>query len=267
MSHILWLQGTISAQSQTFWVEWIESAFPDLASRAYFMPPVSFNRPQTRKTQETSEQDGKTNGLVHVTKICSPSMNYQNETAAPPISNEKNGEVRDDLALQRVLYSLQRLSEDKREVLFGLNTLRFGQYMGKPCYLAAATHLPQPAGLPLPKKWRKGNFDALLIHRHYGIVLLEVRAFGEDLKKSNNLQNDTSQITDIRQILREAAIQLNKAAAILSHILSETVPGLRISKAIAVPNLTVGQVEQAIAGAPQLTQVRTLHFSFPFYCI
>ncbi|XP_025113074.1 uncharacterized protein LOC112575422 [Pomacea canaliculata] len=37
-------QGTLVDDAQTFWLQWVEAAFPDLDSRAYFLPPVYFNR-------------------------------------------------------------------------------------------------------------------------------------------------------------------------------------------------------------------------------
>ncbi|XP_025078819.1 uncharacterized protein LOC112554950 [Pomacea canaliculata] len=42
---------TLSEQAQTFWLQWVEAAFPDLDSDAYFLPPVYFNRvPMTRES-------------------------------------------------------------------------------------------------------------------------------------------------------------------------------------------------------------------------
>ncbi|XP_025080980.1 uncharacterized protein LOC112556319 [Pomacea canaliculata] len=38
-------------QAQTFWLQWVEAAFPHLDSRAYFLPPVYVNRvPMTRQS-------------------------------------------------------------------------------------------------------------------------------------------------------------------------------------------------------------------------
>ncbi|XP_025078972.1 uncharacterized protein LOC112555044 [Pomacea canaliculata] len=44
-------QATLAEEVQTFWLQWVEAAYPDLESRAYFLPPVYFNRvPMTTET-------------------------------------------------------------------------------------------------------------------------------------------------------------------------------------------------------------------------
>ncbi|XP_025112767.1 uncharacterized protein LOC112575259 [Pomacea canaliculata] len=59
---------------------------------------------------------------------------------------------------------------------------------------------------------------------------------------------------NIRKKLKVAMTQLDKAEAMLSHLVSDIAPGLRISKTIAVPNLTRHQVQQAVSDDLQLTQ-------------
>ncbi|XP_025114061.1 uncharacterized protein LOC112576054 [Pomacea canaliculata] len=248
-------QETISAQAQSFWVKWVEAAFPDLDSRAYFLPPVYFNRvPMTR--HQIADQDV----VVFKEKGQSnqPSSQSSSQTAIPQSTGAQasilqpacvqDSDVRDDAAMQRVLVCLQTLFEQNKEVLVGLTQLLFGQYLGEPCYAAAAAHLRLPANLPpaLPQKWKQGDFDVLLIHRQYGLVTCEVMAFGDNIQELKMSQQDVD--NTIRKKLSNAVSQLDKAEAMLSHLVSDIAPGLRITKTIAFPNLTTRQVQQAISG-------------------
>lgn len=58
----------------------------------------------------------------------------------------------------------------------------------------------------------------------------------------------------IRDKLDYAIVQLGKAEKLLSNI----APGVRITKSIALPNLSSSQVEQAISGNKKLIQVNTI---------
>ncbi|XP_025111876.1 uncharacterized protein LOC112574796 [Pomacea canaliculata] len=165
-----------------------------------------------------------------------------------------DSDVRDDEAKQRVLVCLQEFSERNKEVLFGMSKLAFGDYLGEPVYAAAAAQLPPRANLPsaLPRNWKQGDFDVLLIHRHYGFVVCKVRAFGDITQALNMSQQDIE--NNIREKLRDAVSQLDKAEAMLSHLVSDIASGLRITKTIAFPNLTASQVQQAICEDIPLTE-------------
>ncbi|XP_025112758.1 uncharacterized protein LOC112575254 [Pomacea canaliculata] len=270
-------QGALSSEAEQFWIQWVEAAFPDLDSRAYFLPPVYFNRvPMTRQSaagqnvlvlQSTPKPPVKLMGLEenlgdllssseintssnvdektsnHLKTVPSPAQD-----SIPQPAPVQDSDIRNDAAMQRVLFSLQKLSEKTKEVLVGISQLQFGQYLGEPCYAAAAKHLPRPDTLPSPlsRKRKEGDFDVLLIHRQYGLVICEVKAFGDNLKDLSMKQQDIDK--NIRKKLKDAITQLDKAEAMLSHLVSDIAPGLRISKTIAVPNLTAHQVQQAVSG-------------------
>ncbi|XP_025114499.1 uncharacterized protein LOC112576346 isoform X2 [Pomacea canaliculata] len=247
-------QGVIATETQTFWLQWVEAAFPDLESQAYFLPPVYVNRvPMTR--QSVGGQDVWV--LQHAPGQACQSM--EPATTPPVVSISQpflvqDSDTRDDAAMQRVLLHLQRLFDQNGEVLVGISQLQFGQYLGEPCYAAEAAQLPLPANLPpdLPRNWKKGDFDVLLIHRHYGFVVCEVKSFGENVRELDLTQQDIN--SNIKRKLRQAVSQLDKAEAMLSHLVSDVCPDLRITKTIAVPNLPTAWVQQAISDDPQLSQ-------------
>ncbi|XP_025102176.1 uncharacterized protein LOC112568877 [Pomacea canaliculata] len=251
---------TLSDQAQTFWLQWVQAAFPDLHSRAYFLPPVYFNRvPVTRQSvagqdvlvlQSAPGQAGQSNQV--------PTSSFS--AAHPSISHPprlQDSDVRDDASMQRIFVCLQKMFEENRDVVVGLTQLQFGQYLGEPCYAAAAMHLPLPSSLPssLPQNWKRGDFDVLLIHRQYGLVVCEVKAFGDNIRVLKMSQQDVS--NNIKKKLKDAASQLDKAEAMLFHLVSDIAPGLRITKVIAFPNLTGHQLQQAISSDNNLIQVFT----------
>ncbi|XP_025099849.1 uncharacterized protein LOC112567365 [Pomacea canaliculata] len=145
----------------------------------------------------------------------------------------------------RVLLCLQKMSEENKEVLVGMSQVRFGLYLDEACL---------PASLPPVEKrnWKEGDIDVLLILRHYGLVLFEVKSFANNLTEGKISQQEMDDNT--RKQLRDAVSQLDKAEAMLSHLVSSISPGLRITRTIAVTNLTVHQVQQAISGDPLLVQ-------------
>ncbi|XP_025092631.1 uncharacterized protein LOC112563103 isoform X3 [Pomacea canaliculata] len=258
VSQMTGAQGTISDQAEKFWLEWVQDAFPDLESEAYFLPPVYVNRvPVTRQSvgghdilvfKPSTTMAGQLNQST-----LSPSAAAAAAAQAPiPQPHVQECDVRDDLATQRVLFCLQKMAERNGEVMVGMSQLRFGQYLGEPCYAAAATQLPVAASLPAKESQRVGDFDVLLIHRHYGFVVCEVKALGDNMQRLGMSQSEID--NNIKKRLAEAISQLNKAEVMLSHLVSNNVSNLRIRKTIAVPNLTAIQVQQAILSDPQLTQ-------------
>ncbi|XP_025082238.1 uncharacterized protein LOC112556945 [Pomacea canaliculata] len=176
------------------------------------------------------------------------------QAPSPQPTGVQDSDTRDDAAMNRVLMCLQTMSQQNKEVLVGLSQLKFGEYLSEPCYSAADAQLPVALSLPscLPRNWKQGDFDVLLLHRHFGLVVLEVKTFGDNLQELKMSQQEID--NNIKRKLKEAVSQVDKAEAMLSHLVSDIAPGLRITKTIAFPNLTAHQVQKAIAGDTQLTE-------------
>ncbi|XP_025111724.1 uncharacterized protein LOC112574710 [Pomacea canaliculata] len=248
----------MSEQVQVVWLQWVEAAFPDLDSRAYFLPPVYFNRvPMTRQSVAGQDvlvlQSAPGQAGQFTRPATTPSTAGQTCLPHPP--RVQHSDVRDDAAIQRLLFCLQRMFDQNVEVVVGLSQLKFSQYLGEPCYAAAAAQLPIPANLPpaLPRSWKHGDFgDLLLIHRHYGLLACQVLSFGDNIQALNMSQQDID--NNIRKKLRDAVSQLDKAEAMLSHLVSDIAPGLRITKTIAVANLRLINFNRP-SPRHQLTQV------------
>ncbi|XP_025113336.1 uncharacterized protein LOC112575594 isoform X2 [Pomacea canaliculata] len=244
------LKEPLPDQVQTFWLQWVEAAFPHLDSRAYFLPPVYVNRvPMTRQSAAGQQVLVLTSapGQAGQSNPVPTSSSSSSSSSIPQPPRLQDSDVRDDAAMQRIFVCLQKMCEKNRDVMVGMTQLQFGQYLGEPCYAAAATHLPRPSNLPpsLPRDWKQGDFDVLLIHRQYGLVVCEVKALGDNIQSVNMSQQDID--NNIRQKMSNAVSQLDKAEAMLSHLVSDIAPGLPVTKVIAFPNLTTRQLQQAIS--------------------
>lgn len=152
---------------------------------------------------------------------------------------------------------MKGMLDKQKEVAFGLSQFQFQQYLA---HSDITTQLPVPANLPppLPKRWRRGDFDVLLIHRHYGFFVCEVKAFGANAEELN--MSDDVKHENIRKKLKQAVEQLDKAEAMLSHLVSDITSGVLVSKTIAFPNVTALQLQQAVDGDLQLTEVKKTNF-------
>lgn len=161
----------------------------------------------------------------------------------------QKSDMTDDEALRNVLYTLEKLSKRQQEVFMCLSRFPFGSYLGEPLFAPAVAHLPLPCNLSTkyPWSWRQGDFDVLLIHRHYGFVICEV--------KSVELNAETSNRQQVTTKLKAAVDQLNKAEAMLSHLMSDVAPEVRITKTIACPNLTSSDIQSIISEDHLLREV------------
>lgn len=232
------LQNLIAKEAQDFWLEWVELTYPELETQAYFVPATHINRVPLTKIPDAD---------VHV-------LDRNSTTVDSP--NVQETDMAIDAAVGRVVFSLHKMAEThKDEVFMAISQLSFGDYLGEPCYMSVAALFPHPYNLPetLPSNWRQGSFDLLIIHRHYGIIVCEIKALGDSEQTSSEAESDSSRIGDK---LRRSVSQLDKAEAMLSYLVSDVAPGLSITKTIALPNLTSGKVQQVMSADPELAQVR-----------
>ncbi|XP_025107954.1 uncharacterized protein LOC112572469 [Pomacea canaliculata] len=232
-------QGVICTESEDLWITWADGLIFDDKKIAYFIPPFCENW--------TIETEGKAEKPTHPALTPATTVKIQRTI-------QQEGDLRDDPVVFRVMAGFSQLSI--RETFVALRQLKFGDYVGEPCYTAAAAaarrHLPEDLRARHKKNWKEGDFDILLIHRHYGLIFCEVKAVSDNVKDLNTSQQDVND--NIRKKLREAVGELDKAQVMLSHLVHDVAPGLRVCKTMALPNLTARQVQQAIEGDPKLSQ-------------
>ena len=180
----------------------------------------------------------------------------------PPVTTASKGaknvlldsDVRDDRTQQRVLGCLHELSEANKEVMFVLSRLDFGDYLNQPCYTATASLLRRPLDLK-PRNKHRGDFDLLIVHRHYGIFVGEIKAVGDRLSASLSPQQQDQRVSDK---VKQAVKQLDKAGEVLQHIVSDLPQQPVVKKMLMLPNVATNQLQRLLTADPQLTSVSTL---------
>ncbi|KAK7483767.1 hypothetical protein BaRGS_00024983, partial [Batillaria attramentaria] len=228
--------------------------FPDLLQRAYFVPPVYMNSVLYRQQ--------RVGGLdVDITKA--PEANPRK--GAAPAAHLST--VREDQAQQHVLHCLQKLAETLVEPMVVISQLQFGDYLGEPCYSAAAKSYPRAADLK-DKDKRRGDFDLLFIHKHYGLLVAEIKSVGvsfADLPMEKGREDAV-----VKTRLQRALQQLCKADDVLTYLVSDLQRPPRVRKTVMLPYITKSQLRRVLADNANLTQsaeharhhVRLLVFDF-----
>ncbi|KAK7451827.1 hypothetical protein BaRGS_00039800 [Batillaria attramentaria] len=140
--------------------EALDSWYPNLLSRAYFVPTEYKNKtlliPQTISGVE-----------VNITQA--------------PLSDVPRGAtglqesaVRDDQSQQRVLYCLKMVANQQQEPMMVVIKLHYHDYLAG---IPKTCKLPKPTDLK--KENQRGDFDLLIIHRVYGLFVAEIKIVGD----------------------------------------------------------------------------------------
>ncbi|XP_025101018.1 uncharacterized protein LOC112568122 isoform X2 [Pomacea canaliculata] len=234
----------IKEKAQDFWKYWVSEAYPDFQSQAYFLPAVFINRVPRVKWR----LEGQDINLLTLQPQAPPvfQSRYLPGTGAtgevPQPPRVQDSDIAKDAALERVLMCLHKMAEVHNEVFMALSQLHFVDYLGDFAYAEACALMPTVANLSPTR--RQGTFDLLLIHKLYGLVLCEVKA------TSGNISGQ-----EIGKKLRTAVSQLDKAQVVLTHLVSDIAPGIRVTKVIALPNLTERRMKTILATDLDLTKL------------
>nr|KAG5688070.1 hypothetical protein BaRGS_007115 [Batillaria attramentaria] len=164
----------------------------------------------------------------------------------------------EDRAQQHVLHCLMELGQRQQEVMFVLSQLEYGNYLNKPSYAAAASHLPRP--MDLSQSYHRGDFDVMVLHRQYGLLVGEIKSVGLNLAglKKSQAQADA----DVAKRLWRSVKQLDKSETVIKHIVSDIAPKLLVKRTLILPYVTAEQLERVLNNAPQLAQCQDVRPRF-----
>ncbi|KAK7106507.1 hypothetical protein V1264_017757 [Littorina saxatilis] len=258
--------GGATAQSHSLtaaqqWENVITDWYPRLEERAYFVPSVHFNRVHYDRQHVGGRHVPQTD---HV-PVLVPQLPVADRR--PGDQSVSDSDIRDDRTTQRLLACLRALADRQNEVMFVLSQLDFGDYLGEPCYSAAANAFARPIDLKKKKKKKKtktkeaeeteeslheGDFDLLIFHREYGVLVGEVKIVGDNFSSLTLTQQQQDAI--VVKKVEQAVKQLNKAEKVLTHILSDLQPPPRVRKSVMLPNLARSQLQRVLRNNLQLEQ-------------
>ncbi|XP_070203707.1 uncharacterized protein [Littorina saxatilis] len=203
-------------------VDIVKQLYPDALTCTYIVPPVQF----TRVPYNTDTVPGTGQEVL----VLPSSEQLQ----------QQQGNIQADFAQQHVLHNLQQLGDSGKEVMFVVSELNFKDYLNKPFYAKHTGKLPKPANLPkeLRHHGKQGDFDILVIHRLYGILIGEVKAVG----KTEASRADT----EVVKVIDKAVKQLDKCEVHARHMVSDIAPGLTVRKTLFLPYVSQAQLQRIL---------------------
>ncbi|XP_070202899.1 uncharacterized protein [Littorina saxatilis] len=203
-------------------VDIVKQLYPDALTHTYVVPPVHLARvPYNKDTVPGTDQE---------VLVLPSSEQHQ----------QQQGNIQADLAQQHVLHNLKQLGDSGKEVMFVVSELNFKDYLNKPFYAKHTGKLPKPANLPkeLRHHGKQGDFDILVIHRQYGIMIGEIKSVG----KTEASREDT----EVVKVIDKAVKQLDKCEVHARHMVSDIAPGLTVRKTLFLPFVSHTQLRRIL---------------------
>ncbi|XP_025112301.1 uncharacterized protein LOC112575026 isoform X2 [Pomacea canaliculata] len=203
------LQESLSASIQTM--------YPDILTACYFVPSLYINR-------NTYENDKVAGEKVVVIK---------------PTPDDT---LRHDHAIQHVLNCLRHLADRDQQAMFVLSQFTCDDYLASVDEQFSHHKLPMPSDLTR-RDTDYENFDVLIVHRHYGVVVVVVKASVCTADMGVEIRDNERVVQD----LHEAVKQLDGAERMLKHLMADVRPDIAIRKTLMLPNLSQKLFEDIFA--------------------
>ncbi|XP_025097862.1 uncharacterized protein LOC112566110 [Pomacea canaliculata] len=262
----------------TYWRQRLDEWYPDRYSQVYVLPPVHFRKvpyslttvcdqPALLVQPQGQEQIQLPSAEVPSAPISSSNDSIADATTTPgssrmwselpevqsQLKKVQASDIVDDECQQRVLYCLQQFGKQQSEAMFLLSQLNFSDYLNEPSYAATAKQMPQlryPRPITLGRQYKKGEFDILLIHRHYGILVGEVKSVGHDPAYRSD--------DHVSKKAEQAVQQMVRSASVLKHLVKDltTVCEIPVRTTLILPFIQRSQLHQVLQSYPKLGKVR-----------
>ncbi|XP_025112309.1 uncharacterized protein LOC112575030 isoform X2 [Pomacea canaliculata] len=183
--------------------------YPDILTACYFVPSLYINRNTYTKAEVAGEK----------VVVMEP---------AP------DDTLRHDHAIQHVLKCLRHLADTDQQAMFVLSQFTCDDYLASVDEQFAHHKLPMPSDLTRRDKDYE-NFDVLIVHRQYGVVVVVVKASVCTADMGVEIRDNERVVQD----LREAVKQLDGAERMLKHLMADVRSGIAIRKTLMLPNLSL----------------------------
>lgn len=203
--------------------EWLKNVhywYPEVNDHTCFLPPIYYTN--VHNTVEALEK--------YITSI------------------EKEDHT---LQLLRCLSVMADESKPK-EVMFVISHLKYNNYHGKYSFNSEINFLPH-AVYGGENDNDPSDFDILIIHRLYGLIILKMKDVGTDFGLVS-MTNEEQEALVVKEV-KEALGHLKKAEVVLRQLLSDF-GDVSIFKAVVTPYITSTQLLQAIRECQSDVQVR-----------
>ncbi|PVD21806.1 hypothetical protein C0Q70_17608 [Pomacea canaliculata] len=203
------LQESLSASIQT--------THPDILTACYFVPSLYLNR----NTYENYKVAGEEVVVMEA---------------------KSDDTLRHDHAIQHVLNCLRHLADTDQQAMFVLSQFTCDDYLASVDEQFAHHSLPMPSDLTR-RDTDYENFDVLIVHRQYGVVVVVVKASVCTADMGVEIRDNERVVQD----LREAVKQLDGAERMLKHLMADVRPDTPIRKTLMLPNLSLKLLSEILA--------------------
>ncbi|XP_076464371.1 uncharacterized protein LOC143296378 [Babylonia areolata] len=239
------------------WMPFIKHLYPRLQDEVYRLPPLHFNS----VPRSVVNIGGLT---VYVrdnpSKKCGkhpqppPAPQVAGTVFTTPPDSEPVGvqdtHFQDDAAQERCCKALLKIQGGamiisqlvfKKYLDNKTNPERYSTHL----HDAAISKLPNVKGPHLPKNIKDGECDILIIHRHYGLVLGEIKSVGSHSSVTNKAIVDK---------IGKAVRQLDNQEQALRYLMKDISQGIRITKSVLLPEITSDELLSALSTSPEIRQ-------------
>ncbi|KAK7094820.1 uncharacterized protein [Littorina saxatilis] len=166
------------------------------------------------------------------------------------VSSWQDSDYRDELTQELVLQSLLLLCKTgQHEAMFIISQFNYRAYLNEPTYAAMVVGFPRPVDLKQYNKHR-GDFDILIIHKQYGVLVGEVKSIGNNFDTIS--MSEEQQEAMVAKRIQQSIKQLDKACEVLSHLMSDLDTRPRVLKTVMLPCISKRQLQRVLDGSPQL---------------
>ena len=176
-----------------------------------------------------------------------------------------DGHVQADFSQQHVLSNLKELGDQlnipsdtgpdracdaNAAAMFIISELNFKDYLNKPFYAKETAKLPKPATLRAEdgKSYKQGDFDILVITRHHGILVGELKSVG--------MSEASQSVDEVIKKVEEGVDQVDKSEAVVRHLVGDIAPDLTVRKTLFLPYVSCQQLQRVLS-TDQLKEVHT----------
>lgn len=155
----------------------------------------------------------------------------------------QDSDLQDEASHEWVLRHLKELALAQNDVMMVISHLGFLKYLGirsNPQDDAAIARLPRASHVD--PSMRQGDFDLLIIHLQYGLIVGEVKS----VQKVQG-QSDADFLQTVVRRVDKAVTQLNKAEAFVKTLISDISSPPTVTKLLVLPSVTSRELSEALA--------------------
>lgn len=139
--------------------------------------------------------------------------------------------VNHDEAMQDILQNLRLMADHEKEVMFVISQFQYDNYLSS-VDAFVGHQLPMPATLR-KQDTNFGDFDFLIVHRRYGLVVVMVKACTVE----SGVHKKTNDYTKLHEEVKDGIRKLQDAECMIKHLFSDQQWNLSVHKSLFLPNI------------------------------